>query len=143
MDDSDDSDLGGFFRGHAKVGLEYLDFQASLFGQRVFDVSNVERLRAKFDKDKCAREETNNYISAVISDDLLKQAIGLSNTTMDHLKGGTGLPWLVLPQGARLSCLYGRHRVEAAKRGVLLPGDRWWSVTLYHEGMHRSVILWR
>ncbi|KAG2421578.1 hypothetical protein HFD88_005553 [Aspergillus terreus] len=135
----DDSDLGGFFRGHAKVGLEYLDFQASIFGQRVFDVSNVERLRAKFDRDKCAREETNNYISAVISDDLLKQAINLSNTTSDQLKGGTGLCWLVLPQGARLSCLYGRHRVEAAKRGVLLPGDRWWSVTLYHEDLPENL----
>ncbi|KAL4889243.1 hypothetical protein BDV59DRAFT_186803 [Aspergillus ambiguus] len=142
-----DSDLGGFFRGHAKVGLEHLDFQASLFGQRVFDVSIVERLRTKFGKDKCAREETNNYISAVISGDLLEQALNLSSMTLDQLKGGTGLPWLVLPQGARLWCLYGRHRVEAAKRGVLLPGDRWWSVTLYHDdlpdNLRRRLCLYR
>jgi hypothetical protein len=31
-----------------------------------------------------------------------------------------------------LRCLYGRHRVEAAKE-VLFPGDSWGSVTLYHD----------
>jgi hypothetical protein len=39
---------------------------------------------------------------------------------------------LLAPDSYSLRCLYGRHRVEAAKE-VLFPGDSWWSVTLYHD----------
>lgn len=126
--------LHQFFRGYAKVELKYLEFQFSLFGKRVFDPSNVKVLQEKFENDECACEEPQNFITAVVNNDLLEQITTESDTSPGKLKDETMLPWLTFPEGTRLLCLYGRHRVEAAKH-ALLPGDRWWSVAFYSEGM--------
>ncbi|GFF96225.1 conserved hypothetical protein, partial [Aspergillus udagawae] len=81
-----------------------------------------------------ARSEPCNFIAAIIEDDILEQAIAQSGTPVEALRSETGIPLLLLPDGYRLRCLYGRHRVEAAKE-VLFPGDSWWSVTLYHDSI--------
>ncbi|KAA8644955.1 uncharacterized protein ATNIH1004_009166 [Aspergillus tanneri] len=131
------NELSHFFRGYAKVELRHLEFQFSLFGKRVFDPSNFKILQEKFENYECAREEPQNFIAAVVSDDLLEQVITQSNTSPGILKDETKLPWLTFPDDIRLLCLYGKHRVEAA-RHALLPGDRWWSLALYSEDELRS-----
>jgi hypothetical protein len=121
-----------YFRGHAKIRLHHLEFHSPLFASRAFDPSHVDRLKNVFQQDACARSDPCNFISAVIDDDTLDQAIIQSSTTVEALRSETKTPFLLLPNGYRLRCLYGRHRVEAAKE-VLFPGDTWWSVTLYHD----------
>lgn len=126
--------LSQFFHGYAKVELKHLEFRFSLFGMRVFDPSNSKALREKFENDECARREPQNFIGAVVNNDLLEQIIAESDTNPSILKDETALPWLSFPEETRILCLYGKHRVEAAKH-ALLPGDRWWSLAFYSEGM--------
>ncbi|KAF7166680.1 hypothetical protein CNMCM6106_002396 [Aspergillus hiratsukae] len=127
-----------YFRGHAKILLRHLEFHSPLFASRAFDPTHVERLKNVFQQDACARSEPCNFISAVIDDDTLNQAIIQSSATVEALRSETEMPFLLLPNGYRLRCLYGRHRVEAAKE-VLIPGDSWWSVTLYHDSIPRDL----
>jgi hypothetical protein len=122
----------GYFRGHAKIFLRHLEFHSPLFASRAFDPTHVKRLMIVFQQGACARSEPCNFISAIIEDDTLEQAIAQSGTTVEALRSETEIPLLLLPDGYSLRCLYGRHRVQAAKE-VLFPGDSWWSVTLYHD----------
>ncbi|GFF59604.1 conserved hypothetical protein [Aspergillus lentulus] len=57
-----------------------------------------------------------------------------SGITEAELKGAVEPPLLLLPRGYQLQCLYGKHRIEAAK-DVLYPGDRWWTVYLYNDSI--------
>ncbi|KAA8647895.1 uncharacterized protein ATNIH1004_006597 [Aspergillus tanneri] len=120
------------FRGHAKVGLEHLEFETPLYGSRVYDQKNVNRLVRVFELEQCLRLEPAHHIVAIIDNETLQQAVTLSDVTEEQLRDASNLPWLFLPEGYRLSCLYGKHRIAAAKK-FLLPGDRWWSVTLYGD----------
>ncbi|THC88352.1 hypothetical protein EYZ11_012198 [Aspergillus tanneri] len=119
-----------YFRGHAKIGLEHLEFETPLYGSRVFDPKNVNRLVRVFELEQCLRLEPAHHIAAIIDEEALQQAVTLSDVTQEQLTDASNLPWLFLPEGYRLSCLYGKHRIAAAKK-FLLPGDRWWPVTLY------------
>lgn len=122
-------------RGYAKIGFEHLDFKRPLYGARAFDQKNVDRLARVFELEGCWRLELGHYITAVIDNGTLQQAMNLSGVSLEDMKDPTNLPWLTLPGNCQISCLYGIHRIAAAMQ-ILLPGDRWWSVTLYNDGTY-------
>ena len=47
-------------------------------------------------------------------------------------------PELVFPNGYRLECLHGQHRIQAAQRIFLPARDKWWTVALYLTGITES-----
>jgi len=78
MDSNQDEsmkELAQFFHGYVKVTFKYLSFPLLLFRGRIFDNKNVNLLKRTFRLKQCARLEPSNYISAVISDDVLEQAM--------------------------------------------------------------------
>ncbi|KAI9040411.1 uncharacterized protein KD926_008234 [Aspergillus affinis] len=132
-----------FFRGYVRIELRSLQFEYSHFGKRILNPTHFTVLQEKFETDGCAREEPRNFIAAVIADDLLEQIIAQSDLSLGTLKDDANLPWLTLPKDIQILCLFGKHRVEAAKRS-LLPGDRWWSVALYSEdNLRRRICMYR
>lgn len=123
-------------QGYTKIGLEHLDFKCPLYGARAFDQKNVDRLARVFELEECSQLELGHYIMAVIDDGTLQQVIDLSGVSLEDMKDPTNLPWLKLLGNCQISCLYGMHHIAAVKQ-ILLPGDQWWSVTLYNDGMYR------
>ncbi|KAL4772407.1 hypothetical protein BDW60DRAFT_187162, partial [Aspergillus nidulans var. acristatus] len=118
-----------FFRGHAKIGLEHLVFQKTM---RAFDQGNVDRLVRIFKLEGCLREESGNEIAAVINDAVLQDALSQSGISQQELLNASETPWLFLPKDIRLVCLYGKHRIHAARQ-ALEPGNRWWRIALYDD----------
>ncbi|KAL4744425.1 hypothetical protein BDW72DRAFT_91324 [Aspergillus terricola var. indicus] len=56
-----------------------------------------------------------------------------AGTTYEVLRSEIEIPHLLLPEGYRLRCLYGKHRVKAAEEALFSAEDHWWPVALYHE----------
>jgi hypothetical protein len=123
------------FRGRARVPLEFLHF--SEHSPRDLDQGNVERLMGVYRDEGVKRLQYEHYIPAVVGKDDLLSAVHLSGLSLVHLLNSShgNPPRLTFPEGFRLRCLHGKHRVEAAKLSARLQGqDRWWTVTLYSEG---------
>ncbi|KAF1358854.1 hypothetical protein EJ07DRAFT_121843, partial [Lizonia empirigonia] len=123
------------FRGRAKVPLEFLHF--SEHSPRQLDRGNVERLRDVFREQGVKRLTSGNHIPAVVGKDDLERAVQLSGLSLlDILNGSQDKPPLLrFPDGFRLECLHGKHRVEAAKLSA------WWTVTLYSAGTPSATYL--
>lgn len=65
-------ELAQFFHGCVKVTFEHLSIPLLLFGGRIFDNKNINLLKRTFWLKQCAWLEPSNYISAIISDDVLE-----------------------------------------------------------------------
>lgn len=123
------------FRGRAKVPLEFLHFSER--SPRQLDRGNVERLMDAFRDEGVKRLQADHHIPAVVGKDDLQSAVRLSGLSLLDLLNCSqdNPPRLTFPEGFRLLCLHGKHRVEAAKLSACLQGeDRWWAVTLYSAG---------
>ncbi|KAF1948546.1 hypothetical protein CC80DRAFT_556252 [Byssothecium circinans] len=118
------------YRGTARISLEVLHFQSNQ--PRELSQKNVERLKEIFRIEKIHRLNPRNHIPAVIHQSDLEDAIQASDTTAERLLSNPANepPLLAFPAGHRLTCLHGRHRVQAA-RETLPPTDAWWTVDLY------------
>jgi hypothetical protein len=121
-----------FFLGHAKIGLQHLEFSDAV---RTYDKKNVDRLARIFKLEGCLRQESGNEIAAIINSTVLQDALSQSRISKADLLSPSNTPWLLLSQDVRLLCLYGQHRIKAARR-TLEPGDRWWRVMLYDDSKY-------
>jgi hypothetical protein len=84
------------------------------------------------------RLQHEHHVPALIGQEDLLKAVRLANLSfagfLNNARGSP--PLLTFPPGFQLKCLHGKHRIEAAKLSACLQGqDRWWTVTLYSEGM--------
>jgi hypothetical protein len=122
------------YRGTARVRLEVLHFQWN--ESRELSRKNVERLKEVFQTDKIRRLEPRNHIPAVVDQSDLDDAIQASEISAESLLSNpnNNPPVLIFPAHHRLTCLHGRHRIQAA-RETLPPTDAWWTVDLYLAGM--------
>lgn len=123
------------FRGRARVPLEFLYF--SEHTPRDLDRGNVERLMGVYLEEGVRRLQHEHHIPAVVGKDDLLSAVRLSGLSLVNLLNSSQAnpPHLTFPEGFRLRCLHGKHRIEAARLSACLQGqDRWWTVTLYSEG---------
>ncbi|KAJ4329997.1 hypothetical protein N0V95_010119 [Ascochyta clinopodiicola] len=124
------------FRGRAKVPLDFLHF--SEHSPRDIDRGNVQRLMGVFREEGVKRLQNEHHIPAIVGKDDLLSAVQLSGVSLVDLLNSSqeSPPRLTFPDGYRLRCLHGKHRIEAAKKSACLQGqDRWWTVTLYSEGL--------
>ncbi|KAE8396862.1 hypothetical protein BDV37DRAFT_289914 [Aspergillus pseudonomiae] len=133
------AELSTFFLGSAKIYFKNLSFPFPLFGAKVFNIDNVAKLKEKLQVNQLARMEPRYYISATISEDLLRQTIIQSDISEENLKSTTDPPFLSLPDGYKILCLYGKHRVEVAKE-LLYSGDHWWAVNLFRDDLPENLV---
>lgn len=114
--------------------LEVLYFQWNEL--RELSRKNVERLKEVFRTDNIRRLEPRNHIPAVVDQVDLDDAIQASEISAESLLSNpdNDPPVLTFPARHRLTCLHGRHRIQAA-REILPPTDAWWTVDLYLAGM--------
>lgn len=77
--------------------------------------------------------EEENLILALISEDVLNDALQRSNLTTESLHHASPPPKLMVETATPLKCLYGRNRLQAARR-LLEYGDDWLIVDLYSDG---------
>lgn len=121
-------DKQAHYRGSAKVSLNSLRFDDVT---RTLDTKNVARLLRIYQFEGCLRLEKEHYIPVIIDEAQLSRICQQSNVEAKSLLSGT---LVALNCGdIRLSCLYGQHRLAAAKE-FLEPGDKWWSVDIYIQG---------
>ena len=122
------------YRGTARVSLEVLHFQWD--EPRELSRKNVERLKEVFRIDNVRRLEPRNHVPAVVDQSGLDNAILASKISAEALLSNpdNDPPTLKFPALYQLTCLHGRHRIQAA-RETLPPSDAWWTVDLYLAGM--------
>ena len=122
------------FQGTARIGLHHLNFPRD--DAKELHRKNVDRLKAIYQQHGCRRLEVQHHVPATVDDGSLNAAIaaaGISLTTLGRSPTANGYPELVFPNGHRLECLHGRHRIQAGKE--FLPArDQWWTVDLYLTG---------
>ncbi|ETN44455.1 uncharacterized protein HMPREF1541_10636 [Cyphellophora europaea CBS 101466] len=118
------------YRGTARVRLEHMHFEWN--ETRELNRKNVQRLREVFRTENVRRLEPRNHIPAVVDQAELDSALQLSKCSAETLLSNTNAepPELKFPARHRVTCLHGRHRVQAA-RETLPPTDAWWVVDFY------------
>ncbi|KAJ6076657.1 hypothetical protein N7499_008638 [Penicillium canescens] len=104
--------------------LDQLLFEGSdVYGSRAFRQSHIDRLIHRFEHEGCRRLDPLTWIPCEVS-----------STDLGHLLGeGSPVGYfkdLELPQGQKLRCYQGQHRIAAALQW-LDPGDYWWTFDLY------------
>lgn len=122
------------FRGSAKIKLKHLQFETENPELLVLDPENVKRLVQVFQLEGCLRFDLERHIPAIIDENDLFRALQNSQSVSGDLFKRQGPPSLYLYSKTTLKCLHGRHRIAAA-REFLLPGDKWWIVDLYSDGI--------
>jgi hypothetical protein len=110
------------FCGSVKIPLDKLRGEELPENPRQFDEKNVARLLDIFNKDGCQRREPDNHVPVLIARSALPEG---------PLRVGSDLQ-LFNPDHP-LTCLHGRHRLEAARK-FLSGNDRWWVADLYSDG---------
>lgn len=116
------------FRGYAKIDLSHFRLEddhvlgSRPVGQNV-ETQNVLRLLKLFESVGCDREDPENYVPVLISQNTLSQAIDDSRTTQVVLLNGIEPPNLILGHGTRLLCLQGKSRIRAAQEFFYLVRD--------------------
>lgn len=101
-----------------------------MLGSRPLDEGNVDRLLDLFEIEGCGNFEPEHKIAALIDRQTLQTALSKSNLTMHSLLDPTKQPRLSFTTDIQLSCVYGRHRINAADAF----GVKSWLVDLYLDG---------
>ncbi|KAI1192075.1 hypothetical protein F5B17DRAFT_379380 [Nemania serpens] len=128
------AEISSKFQGTAKISLDCLFFDP----EGELSKEKTSRLVDIFKQEGCDRLNDSHAIPGNVTADLLSASLRQSNLSTADLRGSEP-PALRLPTGMHVSCLYGRHRVEALRRlGHLSP---WWTVKLYADLSPRAVQL--
>lgn len=128
---SDDKALN--FKGTARIYFSHLDFPSPV---RLVDPQIVKSLNRTFAIAGCLQSELDYRIPAIIKSqtiDSALEALGISAETFKATSSHQPRV-LQLPDGVRLECLHGQHRILAAA-SALPVSDHWWTVDLYGNGL--------
>jgi hypothetical protein len=128
------------FLGSAKVAIEVLCFNQVT--KRRQDDQDSERLLRSFEIAGCLRIGDKYHVQAVIDKDSLSDALEKVGASTEALfsKEADQWPRLQFPDGFRIQCLHGQHRIEAGSE-YLWKNDRWWVVDFYSTGMPLDVVM--
>ncbi|OCL03052.1 hypothetical protein AOQ84DRAFT_420650 [Glonium stellatum] len=123
-----------FFRGIAQIDLTALNFDHPLARNyhRQPSSKKIARLKNIFTLENCLRSDEENFIDAIVDDDMLAEALqvsGLEANAFRHRPEGMEIPRLLI---SHVDCLNGLHRTCAAKRH-LDQNDQWWTVRLFSK----------
>ena len=126
------------YKGTARIRLEHMHFEWN--ETRELNRKNVERLKDVFRTENTRRLEPRNHIPAVVDQAELDIALQISKFSAETLLSNPDAepPALRFPKHHRITCLHGRHRVQAAQE-TLPPTDAWWVVDFYLKGVHHHV----
>lgn len=121
------------YHGTARVHLEKIQVNAGIHQE--LDLNKAKRLSSIFQTECCRRLDIENHVLATASSQDLTSALHKSEVTPYALrKNPQGMfPNLEFPEGG-LYLLHGRHRIEVGQKH-LPPGDRWWTVDIYSDGI--------
>jgi hypothetical protein len=122
-----------YYLGTVRIAISSLTFSK---GTRPTSQKIVKHLQHSFESDGCRRLEPANYLPAVIDEGILIRSLSESSISPESIRQPpeNGTPHLLsLPQGYKIDCLHGRHRVLAAEPS-LMGQNSWWTVTLYRSG---------
>ena len=129
------------YLGRAKILIHKLVFEADKSCEaRPLDGKNVSRLHNIFELKGCSRLNPDNYVSTLINRKVLTDALGKGGSLDVSLSGCGELSLLEVKEP--LICLHGRHRLAAATRYFFQPGQKWWIVNLYLDGMGADLSSW-
>jgi Protein of unknown function (DUF3723) len=119
------------YQGTACVRFKILRFEDT----SELDPAKIQRINQIFATRGCLRLDPRHRISSLIERADLQRACETSGVAIAELKraGSAGFVHLTFPEGYRLACLNGRHRVRAAE-SFLGPRDHWWAVDLFLSG---------
>ncbi len=115
------------YQGSARVRLEHIGFSDE---PGVLGKSIVKNLVSIFEGEGCFQQDSRHHVPAVIDQEQLELALGISGNSSDLLLGNAELRF---PSDFRLKCLHGRHRVQAGRE--MIPPQSWWTVDLYLAGI--------
>lgn len=122
------------YLGRARIDIKSLQFEIDHTNASQFtNAKVVKKLAQKFALEGCHRLDEEHHVSALISPAVLQVAIQKSGISVGDLRTAGYPQKLEIPQATPLNCLYGRHRLQAAK-GILPPEDEWWVTELYSDG---------
>ncbi|MCJ1473162.1 hypothetical protein MMC13_001813 [Lambiella insularis] len=122
------------YYGKVKLPLLHLQYENdSITGTRPLDPQNVKRLRKIYELEGCHRLEPEHHVPVLIERSVLEGALSATNLQIPQLRESQEPRPLHLGSDVRLTCLYGKHRLEAAKQHFE-PCEKWWIVDLYSHG---------
>ena len=129
------------FVGVARVQLRSLNFDHPLAEpHRDLSKKAVNRLKRIFTIEGCLREQSENYVNAVVDRQHLRSALREANLRESDLIPGDDGRAPALPI-LKVSCLHGLHRVRAAQK-FLDRDDQWWTVRLFSDGEASTRQVW-
>ncbi|KAG8673947.1 hypothetical protein FPOAC1_007266 [Fusarium poae] len=120
------------FRGIVKVPIDDLVF-APDFLPCDYNVSpaKVSRLKRIFRTEGCNRSEPSNFMLGTINENVLLEALQLSQLTLNDLQDSERPRMLYLPRFQYIRCANGRSRAAAVLDTPRL--GTWWTVELYAD----------
>lgn len=114
--------------GYAKVRLENLVFNHTWnSGIKQPEPKRIERLLAVYRAEKCLNHVLDNIIDAILPNHCTESLSQIPDSEMEILN-------------CQVYCLYGLHRVSAAKQYLDLH-DQWWTIRLYRETSEKARIV--
>ena len=125
------------FLGTVRLKLRHLNVEHQGPEDTYLDPKNVTRLLGVFKLEGCLRLNEEHHVPAIINRGAFQDALIASEVQAEKLlspQGGDPPPELKLPADMKITCLHGKHRLAAAHQ-FLGPGDKWWMVSLYSDGM--------
>ncbi|PLB53848.1 hypothetical protein P170DRAFT_344609 [Aspergillus steynii IBT 23096] len=111
-----------YFHRYARIKLRCLKFEYSYFRKKILNLLYLKVLQEKFKTNSYTYKEPQNFIIAIVTDDLLERIIAQSDLSLDTLKDNTNLLWLTVPKDIQILYLYRKYQVETTKYS-LLPGN--------------------
>ncbi|KAK5633455.1 hypothetical protein RRF57_009169 [Xylaria bambusicola] len=128
------AEISSKFQGTAKIASDCLFFdpEGELNKKKTNCLINI------FKREGCDRLSDSYAIPGNITADLLSALLRQSNLSTADLRGSEP-PVLRLPKGTHVSCLHGKHRIEALRQSRHL--SPWWTVKLYVDLSPKAVQL--
>lgn len=111
--------------GYGRVSIDDIEFACDLSGHllRPVEPKNITRLERVFELEGVLRLLPEHYIAGIAPSHVNTQ-------DLTQVRGAREPPWVRPADGRKIPCLYGRHRIEAAK-AALPKRDQWWIVELF------------
>jgi hypothetical protein len=124
------NDKNAKFQGIVKVPIEDLVFAPDLTAcDHNVNLAKVSRLKRIFKTEGCNRSDPSNFIVGNISQEMLSEAMRLSNLTSEDLRARGEPRMLYLPRFQYIKCAKGRSRAKALLDTPCF--GLWWTVELY------------
>lgn len=130
--------MESYFKCHARIRLDSLHFESGGATKK----KKIKRLLRIFRTEGCHQYDLEHSIPVVMNAELLASALHMEDLNSPVLYTSATPPRLDLSSGVKITCLNGKHRVQAGMR-FLKPLHQWWNIRIYDEGKEKDFELCR